>query len=185
MSQKKEDQLHPGQSAPAFKAQDVYGKEHVLEQFRGKKVMVSFYRYVECIYCNLRIHEVMNKHETYKKNGLEIISFFQSPGNDILKNNKDSVFPFPVIGDPERKIYKLYKVEEHSLLGFIVGSLRLLRLYEAMNQGKKIKAGYGSRTLIPADFLIDENGIIVKAYYGNDISDHIPFPEIERFLNIK
>ena len=33
-----------------------------------------------------------------------------------------------------------------------------------------------------ADFLIDKSQIIKKAYYGKDISDHLPVNEIEEFL---
>ena len=37
---------------------------------------------------------------------------------------------------------------------------------------------------MPADFLIDEQGYIVEAYYGEDAGDHIPFERIEQFLSI-
>ena len=36
----------------------------------------------------------------------------------------------------------------------------------------------GSMTTMPADFLIDKNGIIQKAYYGSDEGDHLPLEEI-------
>jgi hypothetical protein len=32
-----------------------------------------------------------------------------------------------------------------------------------------------------ADFLIDEEGHIVQAYYGKDEGDHLPLSEIEKF----
>ena len=34
------------------------------------------------------------------------------------------------------------------------------------------------KPIIPADFLIDENKNIHKAYYGKDFGDHIPITEI-------
>lgn len=42
--------------------------------------------------------------------------------------------------------------------------------------------GLNTNNILPADFLIDENGYIVEAYYGQDIGDHIPFERIENFL---
>jgi peroxiredoxin len=36
-------------------------------------------------------------------------------------------------------------------------------------------------SIIPADFLIDENGRIAKAHYGSAINDHIPIEYITEF----
>jgi hypothetical protein len=35
---------------------------------------------------------------------------------------------------------------------------------------------------MPADFLIDEQGNLVEAYYGGDAGDRIPFERVELFL---
>ncbi len=32
---------------------------------------------------------------------------------------------------------------------------------------------------MPADFLIDEQGMVVEIYYGEDAGDHIPMKPIE------
>lgn len=34
------------------------------------------------------------------------------------------------------------------------------------------------KPLIPADFLIDQKGIIQRAYYGSDFGDHLPIEDI-------
>jgi len=39
----------------------------------------------------------------------------------------------------------------------------------------------GSMTTMPADFLIDEQGIIRIAHYGKDEGDHLPFEEVRAF----
>ncbi len=36
--------------------------------------------------------------------------------------------------------------------------------------------------MIPADFLINEEGIVVSVFAGGDIGEHIPFERVERFL---
>jgi thioredoxin-dependent peroxiredoxin len=43
-------------------------------------------------------------------------------------------------------------------------------------------AGLNTSNLMPADFLIDERGRIVEAYYGNDAGDRIPMARVEQFL---
>ena len=41
----------------------------------------------------------------------------------------------------------------------------------------------GTKTRIPADFLINPDGTIHEVYYGEKIGDHIPFERVEAFLN--
>jgi hypothetical protein len=36
---------------------------------------------------------------------------------------------------------------------------------------------------MPADFLIDESGKIVEAYYGKDAGDHISFERVDYFAS--
>ncbi|HTM70298.1 MAG TPA: hypothetical protein VL118_05415, partial [Luteimonas sp.] len=43
-------------------------------------------------------------------------------------------------------------------------------------------AGLNTNNLLPADFLIDEDGRIVEAYYGSDAGDRIPLERVELFL---
>ena len=40
----------------------------------------------------------------------------------------------------------------------------------------------GRRTLIPADFLIDNSMIIIEAFYGTAISSHIDMDVIKSYL---
>jgi hypothetical protein len=39
-----------------------------------------------------------------------------------------------------------------------------------------------TNNLLPADFLIDEEGRIVDSWYGRDAGDRIPFERVESFL---
>jgi len=39
----------------------------------------------------------------------------------------------------------------------------------------------GSLTTMPADFLIDREGIIRVAHYGRDEADHLPFDQVKEF----
>ena len=43
-------------------------------------------------------------------------------------------------------------------------------------------AGLNTNNLMPADFLIDEDGRIVETYYGGDAGDRIPLERVELFL---
>jgi peroxiredoxin Q/BCP len=43
-------------------------------------------------------------------------------------------------------------------------------------------ASLNTNNLMPADFLIDQRGRIVEAYYGRDADDRIPLEQVERLL---
>ena len=49
-------------------------------------------------------------------------------------------------------------------------------------EGKKLLLSFyrmeGKKSLVPADFLIGPDLVVKKAYYGSDISDHMPIQEI-------
>jgi peroxiredoxin Q/BCP len=44
-------------------------------------------------------------------------------------------------------------------------------------------AGLNTGNLMPADFLIDQHGRIIEAYYGRDAGDRIPLEHVERMLS--
>ena len=116
--------------------------------------------------------------------GLQIIAIFQSPIESILQYVGKQDAPFPIVPDPAQQLYKLYGVET-SWMGFAKAGLELGKLVESTKLGFLPGKMEGDINRVPADFLIDENGIIHTAFYGADISDHLPEKEIDRFVNGK
>lgn len=171
-----------GQPAPDFRTEDVFDRTIDLRDLKGHKLMLSFYRFSACPFCNLRVNKLMNQSATYEEKGLKMISFWQSPKESILEHVGKKNPPFPMIPDPSKDIYKLYRVEKSWK-----GSMKLMihdpsMAIEAMKGGFNPKHIDGEKNIIPADFLINPDLTIHKAFYGKHIGDHIPFSEIERFL---
>ncbi|MCG3225385.1 MAG: AhpC/TSA family protein [Candidatus Heimdallarchaeota archaeon] len=171
--------LKDGDEAKNFSLKDISGKQILLSDFKDKKLMLSFYRYASCPLCNLRVQQLIQIHDELKSKGLFLVAFFQSPKESISKYVGKQNAPFPVISDPERKIYKLYGVE-HSWIGYLRGGVSLSML-RALWKGFMIGKMEGKKNLLPADFLID-NLKVKKAYYGKTISDHLPIDKIKEFL---
>ena len=173
--------LNAPQTAPAFDLTDIYGKQVRLDDYRGKRVMLSFFRDAACPFCNLRVYELSHHYKDWQNQGLEIIAFFRSSPADIKHYVARHPRPFTIIGDEQLAIYSRYGVE-HSLLGMVRGiMLRMPRMMRALFNGF-IPRMRGDQTLVPADFLIDEQGQIRVVYYGRDIGDHIPFGLIKSFV---
>lgn len=171
--------MKEGSKAHLFTVTDLQGKRISLEDYKDKKVLLSFYRYASCPLCNLRISQIIRKFDELNKKGLKIIAFFQSPKESMLQYVGKQDVPFPLIPDSKREVYKLYGVEK-SWSKYVLGGMTG-KMHKARKLGFKIGKMEGQLNLVPADFLI-ENLTIKRAYYGKNIADHLPFDEILLFL---
>ncbi|NCT55690.1 AhpC/TSA family protein [bacterium] len=176
------NRLVPKQTAPDFTVTDIQGKERSLSDYKGKKVMLSFYRYASCSFCNLRIAELIKVYPELSKD-IEFLAFFQSPTEKILSYAGSQKPPFPIFPDPERKVYEIYQVNESSKMKFVFGLTNILKLVNAFSNGFIKGKKDGDLYSIPADFLINVDQTIHTAYYGRDISDHISVSAIQQFTN--
>lgn len=172
--------LKPGQSAPVIVASDVLGRPVDLGALRGRRVMLSFYRYASCPVCNLRMHELIVAHPRLAELGLDLVAVFQSPPATIGEYVGRQNAPFPILADPAMDLYRKYGVEA-GWSGFM--SWRVIRrALAAMRQGFRPGRIDGPFHRTPADFVIDADGRIALAHYGRDIDDHLPLPVIEQWL---
>lgn len=176
--------LKPGDTAPVFATWDINGTRRIdLSRYRGRHVLLSFYRYASCPLCNLRVHDLAQRHAEWHKRGLDMLAVFQSPADKMRQYVGEQHPPFPLIPDPDQKLYALYGVG-HSWGGFLKAwAIRLPEIVRSVI-GKGYLPGSleGGIHRIPADFIIDPHGLIAEAYYGQDIGDHMPMERIEPFL---
>lgn len=173
--------LSPGTQAPAFTLNDLYGKPVSLAQFRGRRLLLSFYRYASCPFCNLRVHQLSQRAAEWQARGLDLVAVFQSPRESILEHAGSEPRPFAILPDPERGLYQVYGVEG-SWGGFLKAGLQVGKLASALKEGFLPGKMEGDINMVPADFIIDEEGRVVVAYYGRDISDHLGVAVIEQYL---
>lgn len=177
--------LKEGNKALNFRVEDIYGNEIQLSDYKGKKIILSFMRNVSCPFCNFRVHELIGNSLRLQSAEVQVVVLFESAAEKL----KGSVFhkglaPFPLIGDPEKKVYNLYGIENSAIKmmkTFFSGSA-----YKTLKASKKegvprLEDKESSNTLIPADFFIDENFKIVKAHYGNNLNDHVSMDEVREF----
>ena len=173
--------INVNDKAPTFTAIDVSGTKIDLEKHKGKKVFLAFFRYASCPVCNFRMHDILENYDQIKASGYEIIAVYESTNETLNKFLKDENVPFPIIGDSELVLYKKYRVEKS--FWRTIGSIFDKKVTNNKTKGKELFKGKklkkdGNLTRIPADFLIDESGIITTAYYGTDIGDHLPLEQI-------
>lgn len=172
--------------APRFEVVDIYGAPVSLESFRGKKVYLSFFRNTACPFCNIRVIQLAKVLPGLIEEGLVPVFFFESPGRVIKRSSFcDQLGGVHLVGDPEKEVYGKYGVS-NSLLK-MVSTVVNGKNRETLNEIKRLGLGKESqkgntKTLIPADFLINEQGEVEQAYYASDLNDRLPIENLEAFV---
>lgn len=174
--------LNNGDPALDFIAHDVTGRQIRLSDYRGKKILLSFFRYATCPFCTVRFVRLAHEVERYARSGLLIIGVFESSQEYIMNYIGKRGLPFIVVPDPDGKLYEQYGVKK-SMSGLMFGMFRMPTLLRALfDPNYHMAKPDGALTRIPADFLIDTDMRISANYYGSDIGDHIPFKTIDDFV---
>lgn len=178
--------LQAGNTALDFVAKDINGNDVKLSDFRGKKIILSFYRNVSCPFCNRRVHQIMGNNLRLKNAGVQLVFLFES-SNEKLSSSvfHQGISPWPLIGDPDKKVYKQYGVEQSTLK--MMKTMFVANVAQAKKETKELNLPEdkdASMNLVPADFFIDEKFKIVKAHYGTHLDDHVPIEELKAFAGI-
>jgi len=169
-----------GQKAPDFSLMQIDGSEFRLDSLSGKRYLLTFYRFASCPFCNLRLHNIIKNYKVFDEN-FEVIAVFDSTLENLQTYAIRHESPFPILADENNVIHRLYHVE-HSFLGVVKGIVfRFPSLMISMFKGYIPWRIKGDITGMPADFLIDENGIIQAAFYGRDEGEHIPLHRVKQF----
>lgn len=176
--------IKEGQTAPGFTLKEVNGATINLADYKGKKILLTFYRNVGCPVCNLRFHEIQEQAGYFKSKNLVVLAIYESSAEN-MKKYLEGEDPYAImVPNPEQDLYRLYSIDKST--GKIVKGLFRGAIRKA-NEGKKLSGPKlkqdGNGNTIGADFLIDENGIIKTAYYGSFLGDHLPVERIKAFLN--
>lgn len=170
--------------APLVKLVDTDGK--LIEFGNGKRTVITFYRDPACPFCNFHLYLLTEKYKELEKYGLQFIAVFSAEPDEIKRFILARPRPFPVAAEPSYEAYNIYGIERsfgRKMLAVCLHPLMWIRGMAKVGFSRSLKAlgGINTSNNLPADFLIDENGKIVDAYYGKDAGDHIPFEKIDYF----
>lgn len=173
--------LKSGMQAPDIIYHDYLNTPFQLSALKGQKVLLSFYRYAGCPFCQLRFSELV---DTYgQEDKIKLVAVFQSPSDSIMKNDLNQEVPVTVISDVAERFYKVYGVDSGARAWF-VGLGSAFRFLKSINAGNRLGKREGEQNRIPADFLIDEEGILRHVYYGRNMDDHMPVKWVDNFINL-
>ncbi|WP_238916918.1 thioredoxin-dependent thiol peroxidase [Clostridium sp. YIM B02555] len=133
--------LEVGTKAPDFKLLNQDGKETSLSDFRGRKIVLYFYSKDNTAGCTKQACGFAERYPDFQEKGAEVIGISKDSVESHRKFADKYNLNFTLLSDTEKKIIEAYDVW-------------------------KEKNMYGKKTMgvVRTTYLIDENGIIIKAF---------------------
>ena len=148
--------LEIGTKAPAFTLPDQNGKAHSLSDYAGKKVILYFYPKDNTPGCTKQACGFADRYPQFLEKGAVVLGVSKDSVSSHKNFEQKYALPFPLLSDPEKEVIQAYDVWK-----------------EKKNYGKV------SLGVVRTTYLIDENGIIIKAM-GNGKAAENP----ERMLEL-
>lgn len=185
-----------GTKAPDFVLTSTDGHDVRLSDFRGSKVMICFYRYSYCKVCAYSISKLIGE---YKKLAwgaqLKVITIFRTD-IDYLKRglteesapiphlSQGLVYPFVALADPHGEVAKAFEVERTFMLKQVIDNYRVVPGVMANRVVRKehFFNARGAGNLLPSEFLIDENGVVVDVMRATKSKESMAVDRIKYFL---
>jgi peroxiredoxin len=155
-----------GDEAPMFTAESVNKGTVSLADLKGSRVLLIFGRYFGCPVCMLDFDNLLSMLEDGLP-GVEVVYLTQSSPESARRYIEGLDVGFPVVPvaekDGEYPVYSDYGVGRIAI-SQLPGLLKRSR--EARKAGKAHGPHEGRETQSPADFVIDEEGRVVRAHIG-------------------
>lgn len=133
--------LEVGTKAPEFELPDQNGKMHTLKEYRGKKVILYFYPKDNTPGCTKQACNFGQLYPQFTEKGAVVLGVSKDSVDSHKKFEEKYNLPFTLLSDPELTCIQAYDVWK-----------------EKVNYGKK------SMGVVRTTYLIDENGVIEKAF---------------------
>ena len=133
--------LEVGTKAPAFTLPDQNGKMHSLKDYKGKKVILYFYPKDNTTGCTKQACGFSDRYPQFTEKGAVVIGVSKDTAASHKKFEEKYHLPFILLADPEKEAIQAYDVW-------------------------KEKNMYGKATMgvVRTTYLIDESGVVVKAF---------------------
>jgi thioredoxin-dependent peroxiredoxin len=179
--------IQSGMTAPSFDVEDMFGKPVNLLSYSDRKVLLAFFRNSACAICNLRVHQLIQQYSEWSQKGLEIIAVFESQLENMAPYVGQREAPFPIIADPQAKLYELYGVEvsEEKIQRMMNNPETKQVIIYAEEQGFPLIKEEGSNFhRLPAEFLIGPDLRVQLAHYSETVYEHIALDTIAQFASI-
>ena len=134
--------LEIGTKAPEFSLPDQNGQVHTLSDYKGQKVILYFYPKDMTGGCTSQACNFRDRYPQIKEKGAVVLGVSKDSVESHKRFEEKHGLPFPLLADE---------------------NLEVITTYDVLKPGKD---GKPTKSLIRSTYLIDEGGVIVKAFGG-------------------
>ena len=175
--------LSTGDPAPQFFLPAIDGSIFNMADMKGKRVILTFFRFSSCPLCNMRIRRIIQRWDEFSEDTV-MVAVFDAKIGELQKRMKKHNAPFIVVADETYEQFASNGVKK-SFFKFMWGAMRSpLTLLQATLRGYvPLTMSISKLSTIPVDILIDEAGNVVEAHYCKDTADHLPLEKMIAFSN--
>lgn len=165
-----------GQQFQSLELRNIHGNSLMIPD--AKQIThLQFRRFAGCPICNVHLQSVRKRHPEIAAAGIREVVVFHSSDTELLPYQGS--FPFDVVGDPKKDLYRRYGVEASRK------ALLSLRAWIAAIKGNLTKDKPSSNDPpnggvdgLPADLLITPDGIVKAVHYGTHAYDQWSVDEL-------
>ena len=140
--------LEIGTTAPEFTLPDQNGQMHSLSDYRGQKVILYFYPKDMTSGCTSQACNFRDRYPQFQERGAVVLGVSKDTVESHKRFEEKQGLPFTLLSDTELEVITAYDVRK-------IG-----------------KDGKPTKSLIRSTYLIDENGLIIKAFGGVKAKDN-------------
>lgn len=133
--------LQIGAKAPDFSLPDQNGKIHSLKDYAGKKVILYFYPKDNTSGCTKQACGFSERMPLFSEKGAVVLGISKDSVASHKKFEENYGLKFTILSDPDKTVIQSYDVWKEK------------KLYGKVSMG-----------VVRTTYLIDENGIIIKAF---------------------
>jgi len=143
--------LTTGQKAPDFSLSDQNGRTVTLAGFKGRRLLLYFYPKADTPGCTTQSCAVRDARQDMKKLKVDVLGLSPDAPEDQKKFDIKYSLGFPLLADIDHKVADAYGV-----------------------WGDKTNYGKTYKGIIRSSFLVDEKGVILRAWYNVKPEDTVP-----------
>ena len=132
--------LEAGTKAPDFTLADQNGTLHTLSEYKGQKVILYFYPKDMTSGCTSQACSFRDLYPQFREKGAVVLGVSKDSVASHKRFEEAHGLPFTLLSDPDLQVIAAYDVQ------------------------KRDKDGQPTKGLVRSTYLIDENGVIVKAF---------------------
>ena len=143
--------LGPRDPAPAFALSEQHGSTVRLDGFRGRKLLVYFYPEADTPGCTTQSCDVRDHRSDLAGIGVDVVGVSPDAPHDQLAFDRKYGLGFPLLADEDDAVAEAW------------GAWR-----------RRSADGRASTGITRSAFLVDEHGLIERAWYGVKAAETVP-----------